>query len=100
MPVARNTNRPQHHMGEAHYGAMQIEHLPNGTAPGQIPYWDGVQWHLATLVGEDRIDISFDSDTATLTLIAAEDRVYGSADADAIFLSTPESNFVADAELV
>lgn len=100
MPKARNDAYPQHHMGLTHYGAMDIEHFPDGTAPGQIPYWDGVQWHLATLQGEGQIDLSFDGDSATLTLIAAEDRVYGAADADAILFRTYEGTFSADAELV
>ncbi len=100
MPKARTTGLTQHNADLAHYGAISIEMLPDGTAPGQIPYWDGVQWHLATLQGEGQIDIAFDADSATLTLIAAEDRVYGLFTADATLFATTAATFTADAALV
>lgn len=100
MPKVRTFTFPQHNADQAHYGAISIEMFPDGTAVGQIPYWDGVQWRLVTLLGEAGIDISLDTTNDTLTFIHADNRVYASFFADALLLSVSSLTFAADAVLV
>lgn len=99
MPKARVDNIPQIN-GAFIYGSISIENLPDGTVPGQIPYWDGVQWQLITLVGEGVVDITFESSTNTLYFASVEGRIYQTFVADAILLKTVSATFTADAELV
>lgn len=100
MPKIRDTTRPQHDADGAHYGAITIEMFPDGTVPGQMPYWDGVQWRLVTLLGEAGIDISLDTVNDTLTFIHADNRVYEFYTGDAIILKTVSGTFTGDAVLV
>jgi hypothetical protein len=100
MPVARNSNRPQHHIGDSHYGAMEIGHFPNGTEVGQIPYWDGVQWQLVTFVGAGGVDVTYNAGEKTLEIIHVDNRIVGGFTADAVFLGTISITFTANAELV
>lgn len=99
MPKARVTGIPQIH-GSLIYGEISIEVLPSGTSVGQIPYWDGIQWRLATLEGEGRIDITYDSDSSVITFVAAEDRVYDDFIADAVLKATLSGSFTGDSTLL
>ena len=98
MPIAKALDRPQIN-ADALYGAISIELLPNGTTVGQIPYWDGVQWRLVTLVGEGIIDITFESSTDTLYFANVEGRIYQVLTSDAVLLGTASDDFTADAVL-
>ena len=100
MPKARTPNRPQHHAGDSHYGAFDVEHMPNGAVPGDMFYWDGVQWNLIRLIGGGGMDISFDAVNKTLEIYYADNRVYGSYLSDAILFRTYDNTITADAELV
>ena len=99
MPKIRDPNRPQHDADGAHYGAITIEMFPNGTAVGQVPYWDGTQWHLVRLLGEGGIDLSFDSVNKTVTIIHVDNRKYGQFVSDAVIFRTYLVTVWADAIL-
>lgn len=100
MAKARNPNLPQQNAGQALYGALDIELMPDGTAPGDMMYWDGVQWNFIRLIGGGGLDITYNADSGTVEIYYADNRTYGSFTADATLKKTTSGSFTADAVLV
>jgi hypothetical protein len=98
MPKARDPNLPQIN-GQLIYGAISIETFPNGTAVGQIPYWDGVQWQLVTFVGAGGVDVTYNAGEKTLEIIHVDNRIASGFTADAIIQGTVTKPIWADAQL-
>lgn len=99
MAKARNPNLPQINAGQMLYGAIDIELFPNGTAVGQIPYWDGTQWNFVQLVAGPGTSVNYDAVNNVLSF-SHESAGWGTFTAGAVLAGTTTAYITADAELV
>lgn len=102
MPVARNPNLPQHHIGDMHYGELQLQHLPSGTENGQVLVWvnSTQQWKHGSVVGVSGLAVNVDPDTGALEISLSDRIVSDDYVADAIILAAIPFTLTADAVLV
>lgn len=96
MPKIKSPGLPQINAGQMLYGSIDIELFPDGTAPLQIPLWDGVQWHFATITAGVGISVTYNADENTIEISNSDYVLSGSFSADSVLLVSGISSFTAD----
>lgn len=100
MPITRDTTKPQHDLGDFHYGELPIEGLPTANNVGDVLIFTGTGWRFAEFTGGVGINIDYSVETGFIEISLAAFKINDTFTGDGILKATLAGTFTGDSVLL